>query len=404
MRSNLIGTAAIVRAAYERRDLSGMLAELQRRVAANPLAAPAVLDLATLLEVCGQPERAAELQATALKGQRLYETVNGSGVGPIVLLIKVAGDLMANTPVEFLIEGTNTRLLTLYVDAHMEALPSLPKHDVAIMAVGESEANLPVLEILQRLQPLWPRPVLNNMPRRVMMLAREQLPMAFAGSQHVVVPEAFTIEAASLRALGIGQCKPHEILPNANFPFIVRPFGAHAGHGTRIISRTEQLTDYLRQVNGTRFTLSPFIDYAGLDGYFRKQRIVFINGQPFASHMAVSRHWMVHYLNAEMEIHADRRAQEASWMENFDHGFAVRHARAFSEIVERIGLDYFGIDCGELPDGRLILFEADIAMIVHAMDPPELFPYKKPAMRKLFNAFEAALQRAESFTPAAHHK
>jgi hypothetical protein len=32
-------------------------------------------------------------------------------------------------------------------------------------------------------------------------------------------------------------------------------------------------------------------------------------------------------------------------------------------------------------------------MIVHAMDPADLYPYKKPAMAKLFAAFVAMLER-----------
>jgi uncharacterized Rmd1/YagE family protein len=60
---------------------------------------------------------------------------------------------------------------------------------------------------------------------------------------------------------------------------------------------------------------------------------------------------------------------------------------------QRIGLDYFAIDAAETPDGRLLLFEADVAMIVHAMDEPDLFPYKGPQMKKLFAAFQALLAR-----------
>jgi hypothetical protein len=56
-------------------------------------------------------------------------------------------------------------------------------------------------------------------------------------------------------------------------------------------------------------------------------------------------------------------------------------------------LDYFAIDCAELPDGRLLLFEADVAMIVHAMDSDRVFPYKKLAMAKLFSGFEIALRK-----------
>ncbi len=33
-------------------------------------------------------------------------------------------------------------------------------------------------------------------------------------------------------------------------------------------------------------------------------------------------------------------------------------------------------------------------MIIHAMDSEELYPYKKPAMKKLFAAFQGMLAKA----------
>ena len=109
--------------------------------------------------------------------------------------------------------------------------------------------------------------------------------------------------------------------------------------------------------------------------------------------MAISPRWMVHYLNADMLENAGNRAEEAHFMATFDDDFARRHRVALEQIHQRIGLDYFAIDCAETKDGRLLLFEADVAMIVHAMDPPELFAYKQPQMRKVFDAFQAMLHR-----------
>ena len=71
-------------------------------------------------------------------------------------------------------------------------------------------------------------------------------------------------------------------------------------------------------------------------------------------------------------------------------------------LAERVGLDYFGIDCGETPEGELLIFEADVAMIVHAMDPPDLFPYKRPQMRKVFDAFRAMLARVAERPTTLH--
>jgi hypothetical protein len=42
----------------------------------------------------------------------------------------------------------------------------------------------------------------------------------------------------------------------------------------------------------------------------------------------------------------------------------------------------------------LLIFEADVAMIVHSMDPEDIFPCKRPHILKLFEAFRAMLGRA----------
>lgn len=81
-------------------------------------------------------------------------------------------------------------------------------------------------------------------------------------------------------------------------------------------------------------------------------------------------------------------------MARFEEDFVPRHAQAFRAITERIGLDYVGLDCGETADGNLLIFEVDSDMIVHAMDPVDMFPYKQPQMQKLFTAFRRMLGNA----------
>jgi len=80
-------------------------------------------------------------------------------------------------------------------------------------------------------------------------------------------------------------------------------------------------------------------------------------------------------------------------MRDFDVDFAVRHRSALAAIADRVGLDYFTIDCAENGNGELLVFEADNTAVVHNMDSPEVFPYKAPQMRKIFAAFAAMLYR-----------
>jgi hypothetical protein len=107
--------------------------------------------------------------------------------------------------------------------------------------------------------------------------------------------------------------------------------------------------------------------------------------------MAVSEHWMVHYLNADMANRPERRAEEARAMETFKSSFSLRHEKPFAAIAERLGLDWVVIDCAETRDGHLLFFEADVAAIVHDMDSPEIYPYKQPAMEQIFQAFREML-------------
>ena len=80
-------------------------------------------------------------------------------------------------------------------------------------------------------------------------------------------------------------------------------------------------------------------------------------------------------------------------MASFDNEFTERHKVAFGQLTALVGLDYFGIDCAETTDGKLLLFEGETALIVHDMDPPDIYPYKLPQMHKLFAAFADMLYR-----------
>ena len=75
-------------------------------------------------------------------------------------------------------------------------------------------------------------------------------------------------------------------------------------------------------------------------------------------------------------------------------GFGRRHVAALRGIADRIGVDYVVIDAAETCDGRLMVFEADIAMIVHDLDPPHVYPYKSPHMATVFAAFRDMIRRA----------
>ena len=375
-----IGLAALAKRAFDGEDLTALRSELIRRMIAEPENAAVLMDLSIIERLTGDPGDAQALQIRALERSQLFGRPAAAATPGLRLLAFMApGDFMANTPLEFLLEGSDVSLDMLYL-LPGEPLPDdIPEHDLAFVAIGESEASRPLLRDLEQHLRSWPRPVLNA-PERIAILSRDGAYALLRETPGIAIPETRRIARAELAGLS-----------GVDFPIILRPIGSHAGEALERIEDADDLAGYLRRIGEDEFYLAPFVDYRGPDGLFRKYRVALVEGRPYASHGAISAHWMIHYLNAGMRESAEKRAEEARWMADFDDDFARRHASAFAALAERVGLDYVAIDCGETRDGKLLIFEVDVAMIVHAMDPPALFPYKRPAMRKLFEAFRAML-------------
>lgn len=395
-----IGLAALMRLAYAGESLQPVWDHLVARVTADPADAAAMMDMSIVLQLSGERERGLAVQTTALELERTYYRPHGRADGLRVVAFVVAGDLMANTPLDFLLEGSDIELLLVYVDSEGVLPAAIPEHDVAFMAVSESPTAAKVLGGIANALQGWPTPVMNGHPERVAALTRDGVAAIFAGDAHVLAPPVVQLSRRSLADLGNQGVDAATIFADGCFPFVVRPVGSHAGQGLAKLDDAAAVATYLGERVDAEFYLSPFVDYRSADGLYRKRRIVFIGKRPFISHLAVSEHWMVHYLNAGMTESADRRAEEAAFMLAFDNDFAARHAAGFGSLCDKIGLDYFGIDCAETRDGRLLLFEADVAMIVHALDPEPEFSYKKPVMRRLFDAFQQELSSKNRFSQA----
>jgi len=388
----VIGLAALTHGAYAGVDLQPIWEGLLGRVRTDPYDAAALMDMGILLQLTGNKDQGLDAQRHALALHKVYVRPGAPG-GLRLLAFVTHGDFMANTPLDFLLEGSATSLIQLYV-GEGEPLPPVPEHDVAFVAIGESDATRAILRNLRPMLKVWPRPLLNRNVETIANLGRDAVSALFEGSDKVLAPPTVRVDRDAVLRFASGGTG--EILGRGglDFPVIIRPVGSQAGQELSLTPDAAALNDYLKGSNALEYFVAPFIDYANADGLYRKYRIALIGGVPYLSHLAISEHWMVHYLNSGMADDAGKRAEEAEAMARFDTDFALRHKAALEELHQRIDLDYFAVDAGETADGRLLLFEADVAMIVHSMDEPDLYPYKVPQMKKLFAAFHALLEQA----------
>jgi hypothetical protein len=389
LRAERLGVAKLAKMAFAGWDMRPVWNELLAKVTDVPADAGIAMDLAVVAQLLGDQETGLTLQKKTLEIQRLFRSPCGARTpGLKVLALAADMDMGGNTPIEFLLEDTDVELTTLYVVPGLPLPSPLPEHDLAIVIAPDDDKTQGVLDEIERWAPTWPRKILNP-PERIRVLDRDRLYRLLNTVPGLEIPMTARVSREDLSELN--EAKLSHWLDDGRFPLIVRPTGSHAGRGLAKLDTAAEIADYLAARPEAEFFISRFVDYASADGQFRKYRLVCIDGAPYACHMAIADEWKVWYLNANMICDEAKRAEEAHFMANFEREFAARHAAALGEAMERIGLDYFQIDCAETKEGELLVFEADNTAIVHNMDPPGVFPYKPAQMHKVFDAFTAML-------------
>lgn len=390
-----LGLAPFLKASIEGQDLQAFARAALGNLDQHPQDANLWMNLSTLMFSLGQRESAFAALNQGLSLQRDFEIptlIQPSQFRLLVLM--VAGDIAANTPLDCLLEGSDIDLILHYCAPEALLPDPLPIHDAVFIAIGDAPEHRPLLAALANALRSWPVRVINR-PEAIPNTQRDTASHILQDIPGVLMPTTHRVTREQLTAIAHASHSLSLIAPDLDFPVIVRPLDSHAGRDLECVGDGAALGRYLDHVTAPLFFIAPFIDYSGADGQFRKFRIALVGGKAFAVHLAVSMHWMIHYLNAGMYDDAAKRQEEAQFMSDFA-GFIARHEPALCMIVERMGLDYVCFDGAETQTGDLLIFEIDHVMVVHAMDPVELFPYKQEPIHQIQQAFRQLLT-----TPAA---
>ena len=391
----LLGLARLMPLAFRGVSLEPIAERMMKRAREDETDANAWMDLSTILMLQGIPDVALVVQAQALQIRRTYELMPERRPVLRLLALMTPGDLMTNSPLAFLVERSDIALTILYVLPGEPVPTELPEHDVLYVAIAQFERTNDILLQLEACASAWTKPLLNR-PERIARTCRSRAFQALEGSSGLCMMSTVRASRVGLQSLATGEVSLESVLPGGDFPLIVRPIESHAGNGLDKVDCLEDIATYLEAMPEDEFFISRFVDYRSPDGLYRKFRVVLIDGQPYAAHMGVSEHWMIHYLNAGMTDSPAKRADEERFMRTFNAEFAPRHAAALRAIHERIQLNYLVIDCAETREGELLVFEIDPGAVVHSMDPVDQFPYKPEHMDKIYTAFRAMLLRASA--------
>ena len=131
----VLGTAVLATQAFAGASLAALL-ETIRVGAEEPVGT--AFDQGLAMQLSFRRETGLALQAAALARSTMFRLRAHQAAKPRVLAICAPGDLMTNTPLEFLAEGAGIQLDLLFVDVERPLPDHVPDHDVAFCAVSET--------------------------------------------------------------------------------------------------------------------------------------------------------------------------------------------------------------------------------------------------------------------------
>ncbi len=255
-------------------------------------------------------------------------------------------------------------------------------------AIGDPDLAAPSAEAVRRFLERCERPVLNP-PGKVAHTSRSQAPALLGDIKDVVAPPTARIARLALERRGLrGAVADAGLQP----PLLVRPVGSHGGKGLeRALTWPELEAAAAALGQHDDLYITAYRDYRSADGLYRKGRVIFIDRRPYPYHWAGAEHWMVHYDASGAGEDPARRAEELSFLQDPVSALGARAWGAITRIGERLDLDYCGLDFSILPDGRVLVFEANATMLVHPEDEGGPLAAKNPTVDRITGAFQAHL-------------
>ena len=372
------------RACYELGEKEAALAHFGQAMVLNPNDAESSYWIGGICQSLGDIDGARTAYARAAQIAPLIRR-NAVKSPADFRLLALYAPFAGNTPAEFLFAEAayDTDTLALLATSRIDAA-ALGGVDVIVNLISDPDQAAAELPIAAALAATLGKPVIND-PVRIERTTREGVAALLPGIEGCCVPKILRLDAgADVTAAAL-----EAMLPFA-FPLLARPAGTHGGDDFEKIETLEALSDFLGQLGGDRYLIE-YVDYASHDGLFRKYRFIFVDDEILPYHLAIGTDWKLHHDSTDMGDHEWMQREEAAFLENPGAVFDAGHYAALREIRARIGLDYFGIDCGLDRDGRLVVFEVNASMLVHA-DNAE-FSYKDPYVRAIKAAFDAMLRR-----------
>lgn len=341
-------------------------------LAIDPDLAEAHQGLARALTEMGEDAAAATHFAKGFVGRAVVtRRPHGAAAGvPLLLLVSAKG---GNIPTEHWLDPRRFAITAVYAE-FFDPAQRLPPHALLFNAIGDADRCGEALAHAEAIAAPSTAPLINS-PEAVRATGRAATARRLAGVPGLVAPKVETLSRPALLAATY-----------LRFPLLLRAPGFHTGRHFVKVERRDALAAGLAQLPGEEILAIEYLDARGPDGLARKYRVMTIDGTLYPLHLAVSAEWKVHYFTADMTVSAAHRAEERRFLEDMPAVLGARAMEALGRVAQVLRLDYAGIDFALAPDGSVLLFEANAAMVVNPPDPDPIWDYRRPAVERVLDA------------------
>jgi glutathione synthase/RimK-type ligase-like ATP-grasp enzyme len=272
-------------------------------------------------------------------------------------------------------------LTTVVIADHLDPATPLPAHALIFNAIGDADLCRPALTAAIRIAATASVPVIND-PCAVMKTGRLDNATELARLAGVVTPKVLQVPRSLLAGGGAAWLAENGF----TFPLLLRSPGYHTGRNFVAVEHAGDLAAATADLPGDELLAIEYLDARLADGNARKYRVMMIGGKLFPLHLAISRHWKVHYFTSDMADKPDHRAEEMAFLADMRAVLGDKAIAALHAICASLALDYAGVDFGLNADGDLLLFEANATMVIAS--PPD----DDPRWAYRHGAISAAIQ------------
>lgn len=364
---------------FELGDTREAVAQFERAVALAPGQAENFYWVGAIRQARGELEAAQAAYAHAAQVHPILRRPAAKSP-PAFRTLALFAPFVGNTPVEFLFKDCayQTSILSLLPGSQPDIALLAREADIVVNLVSDADQGAEVLPLTLAIARSLGKPVVND-PAKIQNTTRDATARALADVEGCRVPRTVRIAA--------GEGLPDGL--DLIFPLLARQAGMHGGDAFEKLDDVAALTAFLAaHADHDRYVID-YIDYRSTDGFFRKYRFLFVGEDILPYHLAIADDWKLHRDATEMGRHLWMQEEEERFLRAPEQVFGYAQYEALRVIRDRIGLDYFGIDCAVDRNGHLVVFEVNASMLVHDQNPE--FPYKDPYIHRIKVAFDGML-------------